>query len=193
MVEAAAFGAPSIVNGGGKVGAALMLGEGTGCISVDLERILELNDDIGARREIAKRLRTLLTPIDRSWVEEEEEEDGEVMGRYDSLRQIANEARSRILGWDEMVCSRGLVDILNGVPPSLRSHSLLIRASYSVSSYLYQRFAFSELLLLLKAGYLNLNRNSTLKCHSVSPIGLNSCRRYFRDWVRKDSRTTTLD
>jgi hypothetical protein len=119
MVEAAAFGAPSIVNGGGKVGAALMLGEGTGCISVDLERILESNDDDGARREIAERLRTLLTPIDCAWAEEEEEEeDGEAMGRYASLRQIANEARSRALGWDEMACIRGLVDILNGVPPS---------------------------------------------------------------------------
>jgi hypothetical protein len=119
MVEAAAFGAPSIVNGGGKVGAALMLGEGTGCISVDLERILESNDDDGARREIAERLRTLLTPIDCAWAEEEEEEeDGEAMGRYASLRQIANEARSRALGWDEMACSRGLDDILNGVPPS---------------------------------------------------------------------------
>ena len=117
MVEAAAFSAPSIVNGGGKVGAAP--GEGTGCISVDLERILESNDDDGARREIAERLRTLLTPIDCAWVEEEEEEeDGEAMGRYASLRQIANEARSRALGWDEMACIRGLVDILNGVPPS---------------------------------------------------------------------------
>ena len=67
MVEAAAFGAPSIVNGGGKVGAALMLGEGTGCISVDLERILESNDDDGARREIAERLRTLLTSIVHGW------------------------------------------------------------------------------------------------------------------------------
>ena len=118
MVEAAAFGAPSIVNGGGKVGAASMLGEGTGCISVDLERILESNDDDGAGREIAERLLTLLTPIDRSWEEEEEEEDGEAMGRYAPLRQIANEARSRALGWDEMACSRGLIDILNGVPPS---------------------------------------------------------------------------
>ena len=95
-----------------------MLGKGTGCISVDLERILQSNDNGRAQRKIAQRLRMLLMPINRSWEEEEEEEEGEAMGRYPPLRQIANEARSRALGWDEMACSRGLIDILNGLPPS---------------------------------------------------------------------------
>ena len=43
MVESAAFGAPSIVNSGGKVGAASLLGEGKGCIAVDLEKIVDAN------------------------------------------------------------------------------------------------------------------------------------------------------
>jgi glycosyltransferase involved in cell wall biosynthesis len=115
IMEAAAFGAPSIVNGGGKVGAASILGEGRGCIAVDLERILDSNDDDDdeARREIAERLRMLLEEK-----EDEEEEEGEAIGRYYPLRQTANEARSRALGWDEIACSRVLVDILNGLPPS---------------------------------------------------------------------------
>eukprot|EP00578_Thalassiosira_sp_NH16_P029027 CAMPEP_0181097632 /NCGR_PEP_ID=MMETSP1071-20121207/11674_1 /TAXON_ID=35127 /ORGANISM="Thalassiosira sp., Strain NH16" /LENGTH=478 /DNA_ID=CAMNT_0023180129 /DNA_START=259 /DNA_END=1691 /DNA_ORIENTATION=- len=41
MVESAAFGVPSVVNGGGKVGAASLLGEGEGCIAVNLGQIID--------------------------------------------------------------------------------------------------------------------------------------------------------
>ncbi len=120
MVESAAFGAPSIANGGGKVGAAVMLGEGRGCISIDLEGILGSKDDDdderkNARCEFSDRLSTLMMPID-SW--NVEEEDGDDMARWTPLRKIANEARSRALRWDELACSRMLVDIINGLPPS---------------------------------------------------------------------------
>lgn len=108
------------------MGAVSMLGEGRGCISVDLGRILELSDDDDdavdeTRRDIAKRLRMLLTPIDRSW---EEGQEKRATGNYTPLRQIANEARSRALGWDERACSRALLDILNGLPPSQQSFSV---------------------------------------------------------------------
>ncbi len=125
MVESAAFGAPSIANGGGKVGAAVMLGEGRRCISIDLEGILgsnDHNDDVDdetkyPRCEFFERLSTLLTPID-SWNGEEVVGDDDNMERWTPLRKIANEARSRAIGWDELACSCRLVDIINGLPPS---------------------------------------------------------------------------
>jgi hypothetical protein len=81
MVESAAFGAPSITNGRGKVGAAVMLGEEKGCISIDLEGILgsnDHNDDVDdetkyARCGFSEHLSTLLMPIN-SWNVEEAEE-----------------------------------------------------------------------------------------------------------------------
>ena len=139
MVESAAFGAPSIANGGGKVGAAVMLGEERGCLTIDLERIIgsnDENDDISdetkyARCEFSERLSTLLMSID-SCHEEEEAEDDDDMERWTPLSKIANEARSRALGWDEMACSRGLVNILNGLHPSKQMDRCISKKSNMV-------------------------------------------------------------
>ena len=95
LVESAAFGAPSIVNGGQKVGATSLLGEGKGCIAIDLESALEMNSDIGS--QAIESIQELLS--------------GSV-----TFREIAQEAMSRALGWDEMACCQGLIDLLNLVP-----------------------------------------------------------------------------
>ena len=104
LVESAAFGVPSIVNHGGKVGAASLLGEEKGCIAVDLETILDSNGDTGDDDQIW----TLLAQLDHS------NEKGAVE-ESTTLRQVAKEAKSKALGYDEMACCQGLLDILNGL------------------------------------------------------------------------------
>ena len=101
MVESAAFGAPSIVNSGGKVGA---LGEGKGCIDVDLERIVETTGgcDDNYEKQTIDYIRALFTPMDNP----QKAKTGE----------IAKEARCQALGWDEMASCQGLIDILDGLP-----------------------------------------------------------------------------
>ena len=43
-------------------------------------------------------------------------QETESFERYPTLRQIAKEARSKALGWDEMTCCQGFIDILNRLP-----------------------------------------------------------------------------
>lgn len=104
MVESAAFGAPSIVNSGGKVGAASLLGEGKGCIAVDLEKIVDANvgGDDNYEKQTIDYIRALFTPMDNP----QKAKTGE----------IAKEARCQALGWDEMASCQGLIDILDGLP-----------------------------------------------------------------------------
>ena len=104
LVESAAFGVPSIVNHGGQVGAASLLGEGKGCIAVDLETILELDGVTDDDEQI----RILLAQLDRSQQADQVEEST-------TLRRVAEEAKSQALGYDEMACCQGLLDILNGL------------------------------------------------------------------------------
>lgn len=97
IVESAAFRVPSIVNSGGKVGAASLLGEGKGCIAIDLETIVELTDDQEAQK--AECAQTLIDQFHSS--------------RASDNDRIAKEAQSKALGWDEMACCQGLIDILD--------------------------------------------------------------------------------
>ncbi len=94
LVESAAFGAPSIVNAGGKVGATSLLGEGKGCIAIDFESALQ-SSDVGLQ-EIESILELLKSSVS-----------------VITLRDIAKEARSRALGWDEIACCQKLIDLLN--------------------------------------------------------------------------------
>lgn len=108
LVEAAAFGAPSIVNNGGVIGAASLLGEGKGCMAVNLEQMLEEASGGNYEEKIVDALRTLTIPVDNS-------EKSESSENWVALRQIAKEARSKALHWDEMACCQGLIDVLNGL------------------------------------------------------------------------------
>jgi len=108
LVESAAFGVPSIVNNGGKVGAVSLLGSGKGCIDIDLERILEYHDDKKSNDccygSGIEELKTLISKSSRK-------------GSHESrvLGAVAEEARSRALNWDEMTCFRSLVAYLNKI------------------------------------------------------------------------------
>lgn len=104
IVESAAFGVPSIVNHGGQVGAASLLGEEKGCIAVDLETILDSNGVTDDDEQI----QTLLAQLDHSHQTDTVEEST-------TLRRVAEEAKSQALGYDEMACCQGLLDILNGL------------------------------------------------------------------------------
>ena len=97
IVESAAFRVPSIVNSGGKVGSASLLGEGKGCIAIDLETIMDLTDDREAQK--AEYVQTLIDQFDSS--------------RAKEIGRVAKEAQSKALGWDEMACCQGLIDILD--------------------------------------------------------------------------------
>lgn len=113
LVESAAFGAPSIVNGGGKVGATALLGEGKGCIAVDMEHFVkESHDDDGdssIRQATIESIQELLISGNYAREEEVPEKDGSMLG------PVAKEGRSRALGWDEMACCRGLINVLDGL------------------------------------------------------------------------------
>lgn len=88
VVEAAAFGAPSIVNGGGTIGATALLGA-DGCFQVDLDGHSTGAALTGAAPELAA---TILAALD----------DAETMGR------VAAAARERALGWGEEAAGRQL-------------------------------------------------------------------------------------
>ena len=103
IIESGAFGVPSIVNRGGKVGAISLLGEG--CIAIDLETILVLSDEDA---KSCDDIRTVLDLLDNTHDIETKSDDV-------SLKRIAKEAKSRALGWDEVACCQGLIDILNGL------------------------------------------------------------------------------
>ena len=103
IIESGAFEVPSIVNRGGKVGAASLLGEGS--IAIDLETILDLSDEDAKRCDD---IRTVLDLLDNK-------HDIETKSDGISLKRIAKEAKSRALGWDEAACCQGLIDILNGL------------------------------------------------------------------------------
>ena len=103
IIESGAFEVPSIVNRGGKVGAASLLGEGS--IAIDLETILDLSDEDAKRCDD---IRTVLDLLDNK-------HDIETKSDGISLKRIAKEAKSKALGWDEAACCQGLVDILNGL------------------------------------------------------------------------------
>jgi len=105
IIESGAFGVTSIVNGGGKVGATSLLGEGTGCLAIDLETILDLSDEDA---KSCDNIRTVLDLLDNKH-DIETESDGV------SLKRIAKEAKSQALAWDEAACCQGLIDILNGL------------------------------------------------------------------------------
>ena len=97
-VESAAFGVPSILNGGGKVGAASLLGEEEGCVAVDLERMVEGGADGDAEARAIASVIGGSTPA------------------AGALDRIGKEARVRALGWDEAACCRGLLDALGSFP-----------------------------------------------------------------------------
>ena len=97
LVESAAFGVPSVVNGGGKVGAAALLGENEGCIALDLSEII---DDCNENENCVKELVEILSTMNSR-------------NSSNLLTKIANEARCRALGYDEISCCRGLVDKLD--------------------------------------------------------------------------------
>lgn len=99
LVESAAFGVPSVVNGGGKVGAAALLGENEGCIALDLSEIDDnCNEDEDCVKELIEKLSTLKS-----------------RNSSNLLTKIANEARCRALGYDEISCCRGLLDKLDSL------------------------------------------------------------------------------
>jgi len=102
IIESGAFGVPSIVNRGGKVGAASLLGP-SGCIAIDLETILDLSDEDAKRCDD---IRTVLDLLDNK-------RDIETESDNVSLKRIAKEAKSKALGWDEAACCQGLIDILD--------------------------------------------------------------------------------
>jgi hypothetical protein len=95
IVEAAAFGAPSLVNGGGTVGATALLGTGVGCIAADLEAP---DTAIAAR---------LLESLDD----------------HATLSGVAYVARERALGWGEDAAGRRLHEAIIDVTQRNRGSS----------------------------------------------------------------------
>ncbi|KAL7490515.1 hypothetical protein ACHAWT_000089 [Skeletonema menzelii] len=118
MVESAAFGVPSIVNFGGKVGAAALLGENEGCVALDLsgmegemttETIEGKNDSNEGQDCSAKKLKEILVSrIQHST-------SPQWSRSCSTLAQVAKEARHRALGWDELSCCRDLIEKLNNL------------------------------------------------------------------------------
>ena len=123
LVEAAAFGAPSVVNGGGAVGAVKLLSEGDGCVSVDLEAMLGVGDGGGDDN---------YNNDDGDEGDDDNDDDDDtavdfirqllasggagLTGHRAPLRRIAAEARSCALRWNEAACCQGLIDVLDALP-----------------------------------------------------------------------------
>ena len=137
MVESSAFGVPSVVNCGGKVGAAALLGEGLGCVALDLSG-LDYDDEeevvTGSGKAAAvavascsaarggdeeemdcsvKKVKEMLAPR----IEQGDDllESNDSSSSSSTLARVAKEARQRALGWDELSCSRGLLEKLNSL------------------------------------------------------------------------------
>lgn len=89
IVEAAAFGAPTVVNSGGTIGASALLGLDAGCIGIGLTA-----GDAGKGDEVATLASRLL----------------EVLDDAESLKRVARIGRERALGWGEEACGRKLHD-----------------------------------------------------------------------------------
>jgi glycosyltransferase involved in cell wall biosynthesis len=135
MVESAAFGVPSVVNCGGNVGAAALLGENEGCIALDLSEMEEVivetmtmtddrkNDSSSNEKEdeesdCVKKLMELLASrrimhaaIDR----DSRPQQQSCCSTTTTLAKVAKEARRRSLEYDELSCCRGLIDKLNSL------------------------------------------------------------------------------
>ena len=116
LVESAAFGVPSVVNCGGKVGAAALLGENEGCVALDLSGMEEeirtettdgKNDCNEEMDGSVKKLNEMLAP--------RIQHTASLLRSCSTLAQVAKEARHRALGWDELSCCRGLVEKLNSL------------------------------------------------------------------------------
>lgn len=105
LVESAAFGVPSVVNCGGKVGAAALLGENEGCIALDLSGMEEEEE---VTSETTEKLKEMLLPRIQHMGSPQR-------SCSTHLTQIAKEARHRALGWDELSCCRGLMAKLNSL------------------------------------------------------------------------------
>lgn len=88
VVEAAAFGATSIVNKGGKIGATSLLKEGVGCVAVDLHSIII--GDVSTLSDCMHQIRTHDT----------------------SLNGIREKGRSLALGWNEEAYCIRLLDVI---------------------------------------------------------------------------------
>lgn len=100
VVEAAAFGAPSLVHGGDAVGAVALL-RSDGCVEADLGASAE--GGVGAEATA----RRVLAALD----------DG--IG----LRQIAERGRERALGWSEAAAGRALRDHLEAARAHVRARA----------------------------------------------------------------------
>ncbi|EJK72096.1 hypothetical protein THAOC_06408, partial [Thalassiosira oceanica] len=88
-VESAAFGCPTVADGGRGVGALALLGGG-GCVEVDLEGTI-------AGGEGGEKLALELAAI---------------IADREGLRRVGEEGRRRALGWDEAACCRRLVAVM---------------------------------------------------------------------------------
>ena len=111
MVESSAFGVPSVVNAGGKVGAAALLGENEGCVALDLSEMEgEVADGkIGMNCSATKLREILVSRIQHTT------RTSPQSGSCSILARVAKEARHRALGWDELSCCRGLIEKLNSL------------------------------------------------------------------------------
>eukprot|EP00984_Skeletonema_dohrnii_P003820 scaffold1313_cov120-Skeletonema_dohrnii-CCMP3373.AAC.5 len=105
LVESAAFAVPSVVNCGGKVGAAALLGENEGCVALDLSGMEEeirtettdgKNDSNEEMDGSVKKLNEMLAP--------RIQHTASLLRSCSTLAQVAKEARHRALGWDELSC-----------------------------------------------------------------------------------------
>ncbi|KAL7516864.1 hypothetical protein ACHAWX_001837, partial [Stephanocyclus meneghinianus] len=89
VVESTAFGAVTIVNKGGKVGATSLLKEGKGCVGIDLHGIVvDNNIDVSDCRELIKT-------------------------HQKSFKKIGQEGRRLAMGWNEHAYCISLLDMLS--------------------------------------------------------------------------------
>lgn len=125
MVESAAFGVPSVVNCGGNVGAAALLGENEGCIALDLSGLKEEEEEEEVMTEMSdgnddnevemdsdsvKKLLEMIGPRMQTGTD-----SPQTSRSCGTLTKVAKEARRRALGWDESSCCRGLMAKLNSL------------------------------------------------------------------------------
>eukprot|EP00804_Cyclotella_cryptica_P014037 CCRYP_002511-RA/>CCRYP_002511-RA protein AED:0.42 eAED:0.42 QI:0/-1/0/1/-1/0/1/0/98 len=89
VVESAAFGAVSIVNKGGSIGATSLLKEGKGCVGIDLHGIVLENSN--AILECREQIKT----------------------HQASFREIGQEGRRMAMGWNEHAYCSSLLDMLS--------------------------------------------------------------------------------
>ena len=115
LVESGAFCVPSVVNHGGKVGAAALLGENEGCIALDLTEI-ELSGTTNNNVGCVKKLIGILAS--RSSTDGNTNNHNPLVSSSSSsnlLAEVAKEARRRALGYNEISCCRGLLGKLDSL------------------------------------------------------------------------------